>query len=417
MSRDPQCLEDPPMDAALLRRKPWIVVGDAHLHETSDPGIGADLARLVAGAPDQSAIVFNGDLFDLDRVHGEPAAGLGQMRAARRLERALDRHAGLEVAMKGYLARDGFLLFVAGNHDAELLLPEVTASLVARLGGDPTRVQTTERVVVGAVAIEHGHQADPDAAFFPDTRGGVSRQRLSAFPLACLMTRLFVSAHPRYQAAGLHYETPLPVFLAVLRKYKLAGLWMAVAYPFVAIRITWQSLLARMRRDVPRQPSGLSMSSPWQVARRLYLDRYFTTVGAVALLVAVVAGWITPGFWWLFAAMAMYLAVPQRGRRATFGERDSRATAEKAARLAAEGLRVIVFGHIHRAFVEKLGDALHANHGAFSIPVEIDEHGEVCAGGKPARRSLEPARRARPYLTITVDPPACELRAARVQDG
>jgi len=405
------------LDPASLEGRPLIVVGDAHLHEEADPSIADDLARLIGSAPENAAIVFNGDLFDLDRVHGDPRAGVGQTRAARRLVRVLDRHPSLTASLRRHLASGGSLLFIAGNHDAELLLPRVSESLIQRLGGDPARVRVIDRVLLRRVAIEHGHQTDPDAAFFPDTRGAVGRERLSAYPLACLMTRLFVSEHPRYEAAGLHYEAPLSVFLSVLRNYKLAGLWMAIAYPFVAIRITWHSLLACIRGDVPKRPSALSMSSPWQVARRLYLDRYFTTVGAIALLIALAAGWIRPGFWWLFGFLAAYLAVPPIRRRSAFGERDLRTTAEEAARLAAEGASVIVFGHTHRAFVQHLGEAVFANHGAFSIPVEIDEQGTVCAGGKPAPRSLDRSRKARPYLAVTVDPPTCDLRGVRLQDS
>ena len=408
--------EDRAPEPASLEGRPLVIVGDAHLHETCDPTIAADLARLVSGVPVGAAVVFNGDLFDLDRVHGDPEAGIGETRAARRLERVLDRHPGLEAALARHAKLGGLLLFVAGNHDAELLLSAVSEVLVRRLG-DPALIRVIDRLQLLRVAIEHGHQTDPDAAFFPDTRGAVARQRLSAFPLASLMTRLFVSEHPRYEAVGLHYEAPLPVLLGVLRNYKLAGLWMAIAYPFVAVRITWQSLLARNRRDVPAEPSSLSMSSPWKVARRLYLDRYFTTVGAMALLAVLAAGWIRPGFWWLFGAMTACLMVPPRRRRSAFGERDLRTTAEQATRLAAEGARVIIFGHTHRAFVQNLGEAIYANHGAFSIPVAVDDRGLVCAGGKPAPRSLDGSRKARPYLAVCVDPPACELRAIRLHDS
>ncbi len=402
-----------------LARRPWIVVGDAHLHAQGDEAVASDLARLIRSVPGEAVVVFNGDLFNLDRVRGEPSAGVGANHAVDRVRRVLDRFSGLEVAMREHVARGGLLLFVAGNHDAELLLPEVGCVLSERLGGteSPRRVFCVERLEAASIAVEHGHQVDPDAAFFPTMQSAVAKQRLSAMPLASLMTRLFVSNHPSYEAATLHYETPLVVLRAVLHSYKLAGLWMTLAYPFVAARVAWHSLLGTLRRDVPANPSPVTMSSPWKVVRRLYLDRYMATVAALASASAIALCGLRSGLWWLPAVLTAYLIIPPMGRRAAYGERDLRSAAQQATHIAELGARVVVFGHTHRAFVQSIGAASYANHGAFSIPVEIDDAGRVCGDGRPASDRVDPSRRARPYLTISFGPVACELRGLPVSEA
>lgn len=389
------------------------VLGDAHLHPRAEPAIADDLQRLVENVTERhpgACIVFNGDAFDLDRVDGERAAGIGEHRAAQRVARVLDAVPRLTESLRCHVAAGGTLLFVAGNHDAEILLPAVRAVLEDRLdpGSHPSRVRAIERLDLPQLLVQHGHQADPDSAFFPNTRIAIAKGRLSALPLASLMTRLFVSSHPRYDSARYHQQPPLPVFLGVLRNYKLAGLAMAVHFPIVALRIAWQSLLARLRRDAPRVDGSNSMASPWTVIRRLYLDRYVGTCLAVALLAVNLLG--APGnwTWWVFGALCLYLLMPPP-RRKVFAGRDVRKCASEAASLAGTGARVVVFGHTHRAFVTRLGKAIYANHGAFSLPVEVDGEGRVCGEGGPADPSVTPDRRGRPYLAVSVDPPACEL--------
>jgi UDP-2,3-diacylglucosamine pyrophosphatase LpxH len=422
-----------PSPSALSRGRSLFVVGDVHLHASADPSTAGDLARLLdrLGAEDpRCCVVFNGDLFDLDRVPGEAGCGVGEQRVARRVSGVLDRFPDVARAMRQHVSRGGSVLFVAGNHDAELLLPAVQRVLAERVfgdGGSPgpdagactspggaalQRVVATDRLALDQVRIEHGHQGDPDSAFFPDTLSAVRKGRLTAFPLACLLTRLFVTQNPRLEPLGDIYKTPAPVLWRVLRDYKLDGLRMILHYPLMGLRIAGLSVLARMRNDAPRRDEACSMSSPWRVVRRLYLDRYLVAVASLVLLGGYALGWLPKWIPWVAAVAAVYLVVPPVRKKA-FLHRDVRASAEEARALAREGAKLVVFGHTHRPFITNLGDAIYANHGAFSIPVQVDAEGQVCrdAGGVGIPATNGQSRRARPYLAVTTDPVGCDLRA------
>jgi UDP-2,3-diacylglucosamine pyrophosphatase LpxH len=353
------------LEGEMLRR-PWIVVGDIHLHTHADPVMADDLARLVRGVTQsepEALIAFNGDTFDLDRVRGEPRCGVGAERAARRLERIVSCFSGIFDALEQHLATGGRLVFVAGNHDAELLLDPVRDTLIHRLG---SHVDVVEQLVVEDRVLEHGHQSDPDAAFHPDPRTALAKLRLSAFPLASLITRALLSHIPRFELEGDNYQTPLRVLARVLRDYKLSALEMIARFPVAGLRIAWHSLLARLRGDVSVR-SETSMRSPWRVVRRLYLDRYFGVAVGLPLTLALVAGLVPRWVGWPVGLMAVTLAIPPV-RRKQFAHRDVRRCAALAREHGTRGARLVVLGHIHRTFVRTLDDGcVYANHGAFSL--------------------------------------------------
>lgn len=111
-------------------------------------------------------LVFNGDTFDLLKTSVEGAyprhvssrVGLAKMR------RVAEAHPRFFEAIRQFVARTagrGTVYFVLGNHDAELLFPEVQ-SFVHDLcgGGDRVRFPGWE-LDIGRVHIEHGAQHDP----------------------------------------------------------------------------------------------------------------------------------------------------------------------------------------------------------------------------------------------------------------
>jgi UDP-2,3-diacylglucosamine pyrophosphatase LpxH len=374
----------------------WIVLGDIHLHASSDPRVAQDLQALVRDVtrrhPD-AWIVFNGDTFDLDRVRGEPRGGVGAQLAASRLDRILVSQPALVEALRCHGSRGGRLLFVAGNHDAELLLAPVRALLIERLGGSGC-VEVLESLQWGNRVVEHGHQADPDAAFHPDPTTALAKNRLSAYPLASLITRALLSYIPRFELAGDNHEPPLKVLLRVLRDYKFGAIQMIARFPLAGIRILWHASLARIRGDVCTSCEA-SMSSPFRVARRLYLDRYFGAAFGVPLAVGLAAGWVPPWLVWPVGFTAVALAIPP-SRRKQFAHRDVKVCSRLAAEHVARGARLVVLGHIHRAFVEEVeGGAVYANHGAFSMVDEgrtylrIDSEGACSLETMPVEGSFE----------------------------
>jgi UDP-2,3-diacylglucosamine pyrophosphatase LpxH len=283
---------------------------------------------------------------------------------------------------------------MAGNHDAELVLASVQRELCRLLGASERNLHVCDQLAWPDLIIEHGHQSDPDACFFPDTRTAVRKRRLSALPLACLITRLLLSDIPRFALMGDNHRTPLQVLLRVLRDYRLAAFEMIARYPVAGVRIVMHSVRARRRGDVPASIHASTMASPLEVARRLYLDRYFAAVCALPLAVAAAWQWVPAWVWWPLSVLVLGLAVPP-ARRADFAGRDALAGTRVAHAHARAGVRLVVHGHTHRAFVERIAHgALYANHGAFS---------QVHAA--PAARGVW----ARPYLAIDADAATCRL--------
>jgi UDP-2,3-diacylglucosamine pyrophosphatase LpxH len=345
----------------------WVVVGDIHLHAGSEACVAQDLARLVrdvtAESPD-AWVVMNGDVFDLDRVRGEPRGGVGAEMAAARLARILETHATVVDGLASHVSRGGTVVFVAGNHDAELLLAPVRDVLLRAIGSSD-RVHVVDRWVAGDRVVEHGHQADPDSAFHPDPATALAKSRLSAFPLASLITRALLSHIPRFELAGHNHSPPLTVLLRVLRDYGLRAIPMILRFPIAGTQIVGCAALAWLRGDAPRG-SDASMGSPWRVARRLYLDRYMGTAIGLLTLLALAFGLAPPWLGWPVGLVAVALAIPP-SRRKQFAHRDVRMCAGLALQHTAHGARIVVLGHTHRAFLDELeGGAVHANHGAFS---------------------------------------------------
>lgn len=110
-------------------------------------------------------IVFNGDTFDLLKtsVDGVYPRHVSVDVALRKLDRVAQAHPQFFASVRELLARTGprgRVSFVVGNHDPELLFPEVQAA-VRRLCGGERVVFPGLSLDIGRVHIEHGSQVDP----------------------------------------------------------------------------------------------------------------------------------------------------------------------------------------------------------------------------------------------------------------
>lgn len=128
---------------------------------------------------DTIELVFNGDLFDFDaaRVVGNEAPFEDLPRtesvAVELLGRILDDHPGYLHALGAMLAAGHEVVFISGNHDAQLGFPKVRALLTERLvaaSGDPSvRSRVHHRAwfhqTVHGIHLEHGNQFDHFCAF------------------------------------------------------------------------------------------------------------------------------------------------------------------------------------------------------------------------------------------------------------
>ncbi len=112
-------------------------------------------------------LVFNGDTFDFLKTPVDDAfpRHITAESALTKLEAVAAAHQPFFEAVRRFLAGpagagERQVHFVVGNHDAELLFPEVQERLRALCGGDPRVSFPGFRLVIGRVLIEHGSQSD-----------------------------------------------------------------------------------------------------------------------------------------------------------------------------------------------------------------------------------------------------------------
>jgi len=361
-----------------------LVVGDLHLHRGADPAVARDLARLLRQQERPGRLVLNGDVFDLDRVAGEPGAGVGAELAVARVACILECFPGLVDGLSGWLAGGGRIVWLPGNHDAEVCRPEVRELLREWLGtaGDELCFES-EAFRERGLHVEHGHQRDPDNRFHPDTASAVAADRLSALPLGCLVTRLLLGRIPAFENRGDNHQTPGRVLARVLRDHRLGALKMIALYFAAGVKIAVQASRARRRGDTA---SGSTMASPAAVLRRMYLDRMvlafllplFLVLGLAGVLAPASLPSIDPG-----AALAAglpcagLLLVRPRRRREQFSHRDQLGCRGAARELLEAGASLVIMGHTHGTERLETGRGVYLNPGAFD---------RVEPGGRPYAR-------------------------------
>lgn len=140
------------------------------------PFIGELIASYSADAFAGAAvdIVLNGDTFDLLKtsVDGRYPVRVSAEVAMAKMQRVMDAHPAFFDAIERFLDHPRHrVFFITGNHDAELVFPEVQRQIRRRVG-DPEGVYFPGFAVsIGDALIEHGSQADgmfrvpPDDAF------------------------------------------------------------------------------------------------------------------------------------------------------------------------------------------------------------------------------------------------------------
>jgi len=164
-----------------------LVISDVHLcgvvedvvlnmpHRQRANLLDDDLAALINDAVSKSHgasldIVLNGDLFDFDApdVHSNtrsPAVVHEESGATALINKILNDHPVIVQALRNALATGANVVFVPGNHDAELAFPAVRSAITARLisGNVPGKIrfQSWFYRTPDGFHIEHGHQYDP----------------------------------------------------------------------------------------------------------------------------------------------------------------------------------------------------------------------------------------------------------------
>jgi UDP-2,3-diacylglucosamine pyrophosphatase LpxH len=415
-----------------------VVLSDLHLSEIDrgegpwmryrqapfvpDPDVAGMLAGVLRAVPDprELTVVLAGDVFDLDapRVasgrsvpHDLPRTSAHAVAA---LSAILDDHPVFVDALAGVLASGARLVVLSGNHDAQLVFPDVRALFLARLAAAAARLSTspprafTARVVFRAwfhvtpdgVLVEHGHQYDPSSChrypmspFTPDGRAIEPT-------LGSLGSRHLIA---RIGTVNPHDDSTLPVsprdFVAHWARHYLFSLRSPALIWITGVART----LARLRRHRPREEPHLARerlqadlhavaretgaeihavaghaglrAAPLgdrlgRVARELWVDRI--AVALLGLLAAAVLWRFVPGPPGLALLVAPLLVIGYGRATPKAPLHESWRRVDRAARriAALHGVRAVIFGHTHVARGAWDGGVFIGNSGSW--PAVID---------------------------------------------
>ncbi len=355
-------------------------------------------------------LVINGDFIDFWNVELAGSANMpAESLAVARLHAVLDAHPNVEAGLQDFLTAGNSVLFVTGNHDAELLYPRVRAALVARLtpAQDQSSSRTTDLTNLAALGagrirfvrwflrdpggawIEHGHTFDPSCAtqaLLSPTRGGELVQTVAE-----VATRSFASLMPEidYDApdkfSGMDYvrwalargwRFVIRVVLLYLRTAgRILALW---AGPGRVDREGKQIHAARLAKVAAN--AGLQMSALTALEKMAPPPTATTVAGLlgitfldhVLLVLALgtaglVAGRFV-GMWWLGTLVGTALAVvllarKHRRKRPRNVARDMLEVAAGVGEVT--GVPLVLMGHSHHGSLERLGEVVYANSGSW----------------------------------------------------
>ncbi|MCA9692687.1 MAG: metallophosphoesterase [Nannocystaceae bacterium] len=218
-----------------------LLISDLHLGSHLKPRMRGEYVHLAASIDESLPkfldhylreggrwqLVINGDFIDFWNIElGRDEALTGEALAIHRLHTALDAYPGVEDALVRVLEAGHGIVFIAGNHDAELLYRGVRRALADRLEGGALRAEAGQghasrtgtgrldelepgRVTCvpwflreeGGAWIEHGHNFD--AACSTPAQLSPTRQGRLVQSLAEVATRSFSNLMPE-----IDYDAP-----------------------------------------------------------------------------------------------------------------------------------------------------------------------------------------------------------------
>ncbi len=354
-------------------------------------------------------LVINGDFIDFWNVELADSADLpAESLAVARLHAVFDAHPNVEAALQDFLQAGNSVLFVTGNHDAELLYPRVRAAIVARL--TPAEDEASSRTDLtnlaalqagrirfvrwflrdpGGAWIEHGHTFDPSCAtpaLLSPTRGGVLVQTVAEVAtrnFANLMPEIDYDAPDRFSgmdyvrwALARGWRFVIRVILLYLRTAgRILALWAgpgrvdregkqmhAARLAKVAANAGLQmSALAALEKMAP-PPTATSVGGLLGIT---FLDHVVmvASLGAVGLLAGRLLGWPILG---LMIGTAIAVVLLGRKRRRKRPRNVARDMLEVAAGVGeVTGVPLVLMGHSHHGSLDRLGEVVYANSGSW----------------------------------------------------
>ncbi|WP_437627296.1 hypothetical protein [Sorangium sp. So ce1151] len=388
-------------------------------------------------------LVLNGDVFDFDapRVIDQKSVFHDLPRSAEHAVPAMaailaDHPVFIEAL--GRVVADGHtVVFISGNHDVQLTLPEVRDTIRARVVeaalaalGDASRASASalgERVVFRAwfhktpdgIIVEHGNQYDGYCSYrYPMVPFGRKPGEIQP-TMGSLVCRLLVS---RMGYFNPHVDSSFMLsafgYLAHWARYymfsrqSLAGAWALGALRTVVelVRRREPERRARLREclTAAAQETGAPLRAVARharlfappaedrlrlVARELWLDRALLALLTVTLALVwllLVPGWLAPAALVAPAGLVVYeRLVPKLPLDATW-RRVSRAARQVA---RAHRARAVIFGHTHTPEGVWEGGLFFGNTGSWSAAFQ-----DVAC--------TKPVFAARPLVWLRSDPGA-----------
>ncbi|MCS6898647.1 MAG: metallophosphoesterase [Myxococcales bacterium] len=369
----------------------------------------AELRRRVRG--DSLTLVLNGDIFDLDaprvlhetsRFHDLPRDAVNSVPM---LAAILDDHPEFVCALGEVLAEGHTLVFIAGNHDIQLTLPELRDLLRTRLVeaayAAGAAADVAGRVVFRAwfhrtedgVVIEHGHQYDSYCSYrypvAPFGRApGVIQPTVGSLTSRLLTSRMgFFNPH----VDGSFMLSALGYLGHWARHYLFSRHSLVFSWVMGSIRTMLELIRSRHALDPARlaadiqeasRETGVPEDKVWahallfvppaedrlgRVLRELWLDRL--ALVPLAALLALLGFRLAPGGYALLGAAlgpALFASYELLTPKPTLDEtwRSVQQRVRQVARI--HGASAVIFGHTHHSDARWEEGVFHGNSGSWS---------------------------------------------------
>ena len=458
-----------------------IIISDVHLSEV-EPGTGpwmryrqraflpdSEITRLLdavcaKAANGRATLVLNGDIFDFDapQVLGQTSVSHDLPRDAEHavpaLAAILDDHPLFVAAVARVLAAGHDVVFISGNHDVLLTLPEVRALLASRLvdatiaarSDDRARTSATRADVASrihfrawfhrttdGIIVEHGHLYDPYCTYrYPMVPYKPARREIVA-TLGSVGSRLLVSRlgffNPHEERSIILTKTgyllhwarhylPSRRSIALIWAYGTGRiLWSLVRERIAPCRARFRENLRACMRETGASPFAIGRHARLfeppaeerfvRVARELWVDRALVLcIGALlgvmllarlALPIGLTGALVPPLLVALYEHLVPKVPLTETWRRVGRAMR----------RIAAiHRTRAVVFGHTHHPEGVWENGSFFGNSGSWSAALE-SEGGAPLLGERPLILAHE--RRERRALRRALHVEGRRARAAR----
>lgn len=425
-----------------------VVISDIHLCEV-EPGSGewmryrqraslpdAEIGKMLDDlcqtiGPEPLTLVLNGDIFDFDaprvvdgisRYHDLPRTAEHSVPA---MAAILDDHPLFVDALARVLRQNHEIVFVSGNHDAALTLPEVRALLTTRLslavaGTLSPHAQRLIRarihfrawfhITPDHIVIEHGHLYDPYCAFRYPMAPYLDDDREIVPTIGSIGTRVLVARlgyfNPHVDRSfnltrwgyALHWAR-----YYLFTRRSVAAVWMhgvaCIAMRIQRVRSRQRLGRAEARRNIVAcvRETGARLwavarharllespeDGPLGIARDLWVDRI--GVFLVSLIVGIVLAirWGLP--WGGLSLLLPFVVFPLYDR---FGPRPRLVESWECVtnvmhRVAkVHRAKAVIFGHTHHPFGEWNDGVFCGNSGSWSAAVSTAT-GELLTDERP----------------------------------